>query len=190
MHYIVAYRAVAHKIHALNNRTTGLCNPFLSNGSVNTTRTIEEQCFRCDPHRGVILKKIKLTSSISYGDGVEYLHRSSASRRTRQKGKSRIWDNKIWSRVPRDSNPRMTALARTSSNCKRQTLRHVRGGAPHQQTRNCLTVIKNLVVSPRWVLYSKTDWPTDQFSWLKYLVGEWESSVVIWKSAYEHKTRR
>jgi hypothetical protein len=33
-------------IHARNNRTTGLCNPFLSNGSVNTfprTRTSMQQ---------------------------------------------------------------------------------------------------------------------------------------------------
>jgi hypothetical protein len=36
----------------------------------------------------------------------------------------------------------MTALARTSSNCKRQTHPLVREGAPHQQTRNCLTVTK------------------------------------------------
>jgi hypothetical protein len=38
----------------------------------------------------------------------------------RQKGKSRIWDSKIWSRVPRDTDPRMNALARASSNCKWQ----------------------------------------------------------------------
>jgi hypothetical protein len=36
-------------------------------------------------------------------------------------GEYRIWDSKIWSRVPRESHPRMTALARASSNCKRQT---------------------------------------------------------------------
>jgi hypothetical protein len=36
-------------------------------------------------------------------------------------GESRIWDSKIWSWVPRDSNPRMTALARTSNNWKRHT---------------------------------------------------------------------
>jgi hypothetical protein len=49
---------------------------------------------------------------------------------------------KIWPRVPRDSDPRMTALARASSNCKRQTPPLVRESAPHQQTRNCLAVIK------------------------------------------------
>jgi hypothetical protein len=51
-------------------------------------------------------------------------------------------DSKIWSRVLRNSYPRMTALARTSSNCKRQTRSLVRESAPHQQTSNCLRVIK------------------------------------------------
>jgi hypothetical protein len=55
------------------------------------------------------------------GGGVDYLHRSPASRRRRQKGKSRIWDSQIWSGVPRDSDSRMNALARASSNCKCQT---------------------------------------------------------------------
>jgi hypothetical protein len=36
-------------------------------------------------------------------------------------GGSRIWESKMWSWVPRDSDLRMTALARTNSNCKRQT---------------------------------------------------------------------
>jgi hypothetical protein len=71
------------------------------------------------------------------GGGVEYLHRDPASRRRRRKGKSRIWDSKIWPWVLRDSDPKMTALARTSSNCKRQTHPLVREGAPNQQTRNC-----------------------------------------------------
>jgi hypothetical protein len=57
-------------------------------------------------------------------------------------GESRIWDRKIWSRVLWDSDPRMTALARTSSNCKWQTRSLVRESALHQQTRNCLTVTK------------------------------------------------
>jgi hypothetical protein len=41
-----------------------------------------------------------------------------------------------------DSDRRMTALARASSNCKRQTRPLVRKSAPHQQTRNSPTVIK------------------------------------------------
>jgi hypothetical protein len=79
---------------------------------------------------------------IPCGGGVEYLHRSPASCRRRTQGKSRIWGSRIWSRVPRDSDPIMTALARTRSSFKRQTRSLVRESAPHQQTRNCLTVIK------------------------------------------------
>jgi hypothetical protein len=74
--------------------------------------------------------------------GVEYLHRGPARRKRRRKWKSRIWDSKLWSRVPRNLNPKMTALARTSSKCKRQTRPLVRESAPHEQTRNTLTVIK------------------------------------------------
>jgi hypothetical protein len=36
----------------------------------------------------------------------------------------------------------MTALAKASSNCKRQARPLVREGAPHQQTRTCLTVTR------------------------------------------------
>jgi hypothetical protein len=36
-------------------------------------------------------------------------------------GDSRIWDNKMWSWVPRESDLIMTLLVRASSNCKRQT---------------------------------------------------------------------
>jgi hypothetical protein len=76
------------------------------------------------------------------GGGVEYLHRNPASRRRRRKGKSRIWDSKLWSRVPRESDPKVIALARTRCTCKRQTRPLVRESVPHQQTRNCLTAIK------------------------------------------------
>jgi hypothetical protein len=51
-------------------------------------------------------------------------------------------ETKIWSQVPRDSDLRMTVLARTSSSFKRHTRPLVRDSAPHQQTRNCLTVTK------------------------------------------------
>jgi hypothetical protein len=57
-------------------------------------------------------------------------------------GESRIWDSKIWQRVPRDTDLKMTALARTSSNCIRQTRPLVREGAVHQQTHNSQTVTK------------------------------------------------
>jgi hypothetical protein len=37
--------------------------------------------------------------------------------------------------------------------------------APHKKTnRNCHTSNKDLVVSPKWVLYTKTDWPADRRS--------------------------
>jgi hypothetical protein len=75
------------------------------------------------------------------GGGVEYLHRDPASRRRRRKGKSQIWDSKIWSRVPRDSGPRKTALTRVSIIYKRQTRPLVREGASQKQDRNCQTVI-------------------------------------------------
>jgi hypothetical protein len=61
---------------------------------------------------------------------------------------SLIWDSKIWPWLPRDSNPRMTALATASSNCKRQTPPLVWEGAPQEQDRNCHTSNKDLVVSP------------------------------------------
>jgi hypothetical protein len=57
-------------------------------------------------------------------------------------GESRIWDSKIWSWVPWYSDPRMTTLARASSNFKRQNRSLVRQDAPDQQTHNSLTVIK------------------------------------------------
>jgi hypothetical protein len=68
-------------------------------------------------------------SAPPFGGGVEYFHRSPASRRRRRKGKSRISDSTIWSRVPRDSDPRINALARASSNGKRQTRLLVRESA-------------------------------------------------------------
>jgi hypothetical protein len=96
--------------------------------------------------------------------GIEYLHRDPASHRRRRKGKSQICDSKIWSQVPRDLDPRKTALARASNTYKRQTRPLVREGAPQEQDRNCHTSNKYLVVIPRWVLCSKTDWPTDRRS--------------------------
>jgi hypothetical protein len=57
-------------------------------------------------------------------------------------GESQIWDSKMWPWVPWDLNPRITALSRTSSNCKWPTRPIVSVGAPPQQTCNSLTVIK------------------------------------------------
>jgi hypothetical protein len=35
---------------------------------------------------------------------------------------------------------------------------------PHKKNRNCHTSNKDLVVSPKWVHYTKTDWPADRRS--------------------------
>jgi hypothetical protein len=133
-------------------------NALLGNGRVNTfplyrittqqKRNYWKRCFVTMLYKENLRDKWLSGDSIPCGGRIEYLHRSPASRRRRRKGKSRIWDSKIWSRVPWDSDPRMTALARTSSNCKRQTHSLVRESAPHQQTRNCLTVIKIWSWSP------------------------------------------
>jgi hypothetical protein len=56
----------------------------------------------------------------------------------------------------------MTALARTSSNCKRQTRPPVTEGAPHEQTHNSLTELSGL--GPQMRLDTKIDWPTDRRS--------------------------
>jgi hypothetical protein len=74
------------------------------------------------------------------GGGCEYLHRDPASRRRRRKGKSQIWESKRWSRVPRNSDPRKSTLARTSSIYKIQTRPLVREGAPQNQGRKCQRV--------------------------------------------------
>jgi hypothetical protein len=105
----------------INNRKTGLWNPFLGNDSVDTflqaqwrhTPTLPsyqvtyflcclryatvELCFLCCPCSGYI-SRVRFPC----GGGVEYLHRDPASRRRRRKGKSQIGDSKIRSQVPRD----------------------------------------------------------------------------------------
>jgi hypothetical protein len=100
-----------------------------------------ERCFSVGPTRRYIIGNPDRMQSIPCGGGVQYFHHSPASRRRRRKGKSRIWDSKIWSRAQRDLVPRMTALARATSNFKRHTRPLVRESAPQKQTRNCLTVI-------------------------------------------------
>jgi hypothetical protein len=108
--------------------------------TMNTLATVEElldavlsvrsSCITCSIYSASIVG-----ATLPRGGGVEYLHRNPVSRRRRRKWKSRIWDSKIWSRVPRDLDPKITALARASSNCKRQTRPFARESAPHQQTR-------------------------------------------------------
>jgi hypothetical protein len=100
--------------------------------AMNQHATIDEfrkRCFLNGPCQRVI-----------NGTNLEFT--SPASRRRRRKGKCRIWDSKLWLRVPRDSGPRMTALAKASSNSERQTRPLAWETAPHQQTSNSLTVTR------------------------------------------------
>jgi hypothetical protein len=89
--------------------------------------------------RGVILKTVGATGQVPVWRRCRNLHRDPASRRRWRKGKSQIWDSKIRSKVPRDYDPRKTALARASGTCKRQTRPLVREGAPRNEERNCQT---------------------------------------------------
>jgi hypothetical protein len=75
-------------------------------------------------------------------------------RRRRRKGKSQNWDIKIWSPVPRDSDSRKTALARTQQHIQRQTHPLVREGARQKQDRDSQTVIHI------WSWAPDGDWPT------------------------------
>jgi hypothetical protein len=126
--------------------------------------TIERLYFLRGPCRGVMkrTKKIVWVSEKPCGGGVQYLHRDPASRKRRWNRKSQIWECKIWSRVPRNSEPRKTALGRPSSIYKRRTRPLVREGAPQKQDHNCQIVIaKYLVMSPRWGSIPRiTDWLT------------------------------
>jgi hypothetical protein len=140
---------------------------YIMSGNNNSIQSL------CPINTPLVNHSIKFSTFLSYEDysiseggslpcrsGVEYLHRDTASRRWRQNGKSRVWDSKIWSRVPRDSDPRNTVLARASSIYKRQTCPLVREGAPQKQDRKCQTGKKYLVMSPRWGLHTKTYWLT------------------------------
>jgi hypothetical protein len=114
------------------------------------------------------------------GGGVEYLHRDPASRRRRRNGKSEIWDCKIWSRVPRDSDPRKTALARASSIYKRQGRPLVREGAPQKQDRNCQTVINRLDTKTYWLTdcQSQCDFDFDLITGESW-DGSWKSRKLV-----------
>jgi hypothetical protein len=96
------------------------------------------------------------------GGGVEYLHRDPASRRRPRKGKSQIWDSKIWSWVPKDSDPRKTLLERASRIYKIQTRPLVRVGAPQRQDHNCQRVINIWSWAPDGARHQKLliDWPS------------------------------
>jgi hypothetical protein len=98
------------------------------------------------------------------GGRVKYVHHDPVSCRRRRKGKSQIWDIKIYLQVWRDSDLRKTVLARASSIYKRQTHPLVREGDPQNQDHNYQTN-KYVVMSPRWSSTPRlTDWLTDRQS--------------------------
>jgi hypothetical protein len=70
---------------------TVLCNQLLGNSNSWTT-TIETGVFSMWSAPRSYLED----SQYPCGGEVEYLHRTSASRRTRRRGKTQIWDSKIW----------------------------------------------------------------------------------------------
>jgi hypothetical protein len=73
---------------------------------------------------------------------------------------SRFWGSKIWSSVPWGYGPRITALVRVNSNCKRQIYPLVREGAA-QKKRSKLFGSKNILVSDSTCrFHTKISWLT------------------------------
>jgi hypothetical protein len=131
------------------------------------------------------------TLSHPCGGGVEYLHRDPASRRRRRKGKSQIWDSKIWSRVPRDSDPTKTLRQGPAAYTKdRSVLSSER--MPHKkQDRNCQTVINIWSRAPDGAGHQDllTDWPSvAMWLWLWTLRAVQEFSRT-WGVAVERRTK-
>jgi hypothetical protein len=142
--------------------------------------------------RNVTQTQTQTSLTTPCGGGFEYLHRDPASRRRRRKGKSQIWDSKIWSRVPRDSDPRKTTLARASSIYQRQSRPLVRGVAPQKQERNCQRVINIWSWAPYGARHQDLliDWPSVAmwlWLWLWRIVQLEGSRHVEWTWAREQK---
>jgi hypothetical protein len=74
-----------------------------------------------------------------------------------QIGGSRIWDSKMWSRVPRESDLRITALARASGNCKPHTDPLLGEDVAYGLWKQVLSWKKVLVVSLKG-LVAKKNW--------------------------------
>jgi hypothetical protein len=158
-----------------NSRTTVLCNPFLSNGTVNTSTIIgvfREVCAEC------LLSPASLKPPC--GGRVKQLHCDPASHRRQRKGKSQIWDSKIWSRVPWDLDLRKTALAKASSIYKRQTRPLVIEGVTQKQDRNWQRVINIW----SWAPDLMTDWPSvAMLLWQSRTCDFWHESpifLILW----------
>jgi hypothetical protein len=97
------------------------------------------------------------------GGGVEYLHRDPASRRRRRKGSLKS-DTVKYGRKSQGARTRewLRWLGPAAIVNDRPVLSSER--APPSTNPQLSGSNKNLVVSPRWVLYSNPDWPTDRRS--------------------------
>jgi hypothetical protein len=97
----------------------------------------------------------------SSGGKTESVNKGNINTGTRPSrlGKSRIWDSKMWSWFPRDSVLRMTALARTSSNCKRRTHR-IHGRIPKTEFTDGSTAVSSTILET----------PEDDQCWSKHVV--------------------
>jgi hypothetical protein len=147
-----------------NNRSCVLYEPCHNALFGNTTMLHKRRwCFLWSPTRGYKMNVYSWgMNSYPCGGGVEYFHRDPASRRRRRKWRSQIWDIKVWSGVPRESDPTKTALARASSISKRQTRPLVREGAPQKQDRNYQKVINIWSWAPHAARHQVllTGWPS------------------------------
>jgi hypothetical protein len=94
------------------------------------------------------------------GGEVELLHRDPASRRRRRKGKSQIWDSKIWSRDQRDSDQEGLRWRGPVAYTNDKPVPCQRGRSKETELQLSKSN-KYLAVCPRWVLYSRIDWPTN-----------------------------
>jgi hypothetical protein len=104
------------------------------------------------------------------GGGFEYLHRDPASRRRRRKGKSQIWESKIWPRVPRDWDPRKTTLARANSIYKDRPVLSSES-APHKN---------------KTVTVNKTYWLTDRQSQCDFDFDLTQLVVLLLTEEFKH----
>jgi hypothetical protein len=99
----------------------------------------------------------------------------------------------MWSRVPRDSDPRKAALTKASIIYKRQTRPLVREGAPQEQYLNCQRVINIWSWAPDGARHQDllSDWPSVvMWLWLWLELGqcsvvELSKLVVEWVSELE-----
>jgi hypothetical protein len=153
-----------------NNRKAVLRNPFLGNGSIKTlprnkNPNMGKMCFLCGPCRGVILKTTGThveagsnTSTVTLravgGDEKGNLEPETVKYGSDYQG-TRTRERLRWQGPAAYTKDRpVLSSERAPHGMKNVTVRRI----PFSERK------KYLVVSPGWVLYTKTDWPTDRRS--------------------------